>query len=24
MNRHDRALHVNQIVLAQTLSFLIQ
>ena len=22
--RHDRALHVNQIVLAQTLSFLIQ
>jgi hypothetical protein len=24
VNRHDRALHVNQIVLAQTLSFLIQ
>jgi hypothetical protein len=24
VNRHDRALHVNQIVLAQSLSFLIQ
>ena len=24
VNRHDRALHVNQIILAQTLSFLIQ
>jgi hypothetical protein len=24
VNRNDRALHVNQIVLAQTLSFLIQ
>jgi hypothetical protein len=24
VNRHDRALHVNQIVLAQILSFLIQ
>ena len=24
VNRHDSALHINQIVLAQTLSFLIQ